>query len=75
MKYIVIDRDATNVTTTEFNTAKEAIKRANHCWSYLTDREKKMRTVFVLESINPDEEAEDHYDGWTIWQDGKEVER
>lgn len=77
MKYIVIDRGRNEAAFTEFTeefaTAKEAIKRATRDWNYLTDGEKKMRTVLVLESINPDEEAEDHFDGWTIWRDGEEI--
>lgn len=40
---------------------------------HLTAREQEKNTVYVLESINPDEEAEDHFDGNPIWQDGVEL--
>lgn len=45
-------------------TTKKALAWAEYSWGMLTDREKKERTAFyVLESVNPDEDAEDHFDG------------
>ena len=69
MKYVVMDerKDGTgDLFNDEFETAEEAIKAAKWKWSYLTNREKKERTIWVLESVNPDEEAENHFDGDVI---------
>ena len=70
MKYILID-DATtthcSVFTKEFDTAEEAIRAGENDWSYLTAKEQKTRDEFyVLESVNPDENADDHFDGTPI---------
>lgn len=76
MKYITIktDRDYTgDQYDKEFETRERAIDEAVMLWAHLTDREKKKTTVFVLESVNPDVDAEDHFDGDVFWQDGKEV--
>lgn len=76
MKYIVMDerRDGTgDIFTAEFETLAEAVREAESQLTHLTAQEQKQRTVYVLESANPDEEAEDHLDGWPRWQDGKEV--
>lgn len=77
MRYIVFNgnRDFTgDIDTTEFNNRTEAIEEAARIWDRrLTADEKKTQTVYVLESANPDEDAADHFDGNTIWQDGKEV--
>ena len=69
MKYIVMDerKDGTgDLFNDEFETAEEAITVAKWKWSYLTNREKKERTIWVLESVNPDEESEHHFDGDVI---------
>lgn len=75
MKYIVIDErrnDGTGDTfTEEHEVLKEAIEDAENQWNHLTASEKKKRTIYVLESVNPDEEAADHLDGTPLWQDGK----
>ncbi len=71
MKYIVEDerRDLTgDVFTQEFNNKDEAINAAQKQWDHLTGREQAQRRVYVLESINPDEEAQDHYDGNIIYE-------
>ena len=69
MKYIVMDerKDGTgDLFNDEYATAEEAIRAAKWKWSYLTNREKKERTIWVLESVNPDEESEHHFDGDVI---------
>ena len=64
MKYILIDQTKTDCFDEEFETAEEAVKRGEREWDYLTEREKEAREAFyILESANPDPEAEDHYDG------------
>lgn len=47
----------------EFATVEEALERAEYVWNHLTSREKNNRELYVLESVNPDEEAENHFDG------------
>ena len=76
MKYVVIDihRDGTgDMYNTEHDDREGAIREADDQWSHLTASERKARTVYVLESANPDEEAADHFDGTPVWQDGEEV--
>lgn len=60
MKYIIVD---TETYGKEFDTREEAINEAFREWDYLTASEKKQRSIWVLESVNPDEEAENHFDG------------
>lgn len=70
MKYIVFDemKNGTGDSfSTEHETKAEAIAAAQRQWDHLTFREQRQRNVYVLESINPDEEAEDHFDGNPIW--------
>ena len=65
MKYLVIDERLVDTFTTEFETKKEALAEAEWKWNRLTEIEKKnhVKAFYVLESVNPDEEAEDHFDG------------
>lgn len=64
MNYIIMDEKNGDLFNKEFSTKEEALRRAEIEWGYLTDKEKKDRTAFyVLESVNPDEEAENHFDG------------
>lgn len=67
MKYIVIDIKDGDMFDKEFDSKDEALKNADKDWNYLTENEKKSREAFyVLESVNPDEDAENHYDGNVI---------
>lgn len=67
MKYIVIDWTETDCFDEEFSTAQEAIERAEIIWGKMSDYDKKRRTAFyVLESVNPDPDAENHYDGEVV---------
>lgn len=69
MKYIVIDQTKNDLFNTECATREEAIKEADKQFSYLTDADKRNRTSFyVLESIDPDEESERHFDGDIVKQ-------
>ena len=66
MKYILFDkRDDGQVFTEEFENKEEAVRRADITWErYITDNEKRHIVEFyVLESVNPDEDSENHWDG------------
>lgn len=63
MRFVLVDNNG-DIFTKEFATQEEALKQADIDWNHLTDREKEKRIeFFVLESVNPDEEAMDHLDG------------
>lgn len=71
MKYIVIDerKDGTgDVFSKEFSEAAAAIEEAKNQYSYFNLNAKKERTIYVLKSANPDEDAPDHFDGSYIWK-------
>ena len=64
MKYIIMDYVNGDCFTDEFEDKEEALREAEEQWEHLTRFDQKHRTAFyVLESVNPDEEAPDHYDG------------
>jgi len=68
MKYIVIYEVRKDIFTTEFSNKKKAIEQAKDDWRRMTTNERKnCREFSVLESFNPDAEAEDHFNGNTIW--------
>lgn len=71
MKYVVCDvpKDGWGDNfTEEFGNRESAITKAKKDWRYLTRTEQKKRRIYVLESVNPDVEAEDHFDGDIIWE-------
>ena len=70
MRFILIDQILNgDMFNKEFETKEEAIKKASSEWESLSDSDKKRRESFyVIESINPDEEAEDHFDGDIVWE-------
>lgn len=75
MKYIVIDqrKDGTgDIFTTECSNAPEAIQEARKEWEHLTGDERKARVIYVLESVNPDENAPDHFDGNEVFTAGQD---
>ena len=66
----------------EFETAQEAIDCAAETFNHLTEREKEAAEgLYVLESVNPAEEADNHLDGDIIrdllmeWRLLKDLER
>lgn len=64
MKYLVIEEYNTDGTVEEFETKEEALTYAEEMWNSTFESDKKrMKAFYVLESVNPDEEAPDHYDG------------
>lgn len=67
MKYIIMDYADGDCFTDEFNSKQEALREAREQWEQLTEHDQQRRTEFyVLESVNPDEDAPDHYDGEII---------
>lgn len=64
MKYVLIDDTGTDIFTKEFNNYDDALLTGDKDFSLLTSLEKKHRKGFyILETVNPDEDAIDHYDG------------
>ena len=68
MTYIIMGWKDGDLFSKEFDNKEEAIKAAEADWNYLTAAEKKDRDFYVLESANPDEDAEDHFDGGIVWR-------
>lgn len=71
MKYIVVNepqKESGDWFTKESNDKEAAINEAKYQWNHLISTEKKKRSVYVIESVNPDEEAENHFDGNYIWK-------
>lgn len=68
MKYIYITGTEHDEEVTESNNKEELIEMAKRDWSHMNDEDKK-RTVnhYVIESINPDEDAENHFDGDIVY--------
>lgn len=64
MRYLVIDELKNEIFVEEFETEIEAIKKADAEFNSLTPGDKKRRVAFyVLESVDPDPESVDHFDG------------
>ena len=64
MKYLVIDYSEGVMDVREFDNENEAISYADHIWDCKWDDDKKScKRFYILESVNPDEDAEDHFDG------------
>ena len=65
MKYIVMDQIMNgDLFTEEFDTVDEAIEAGEAEWEHLSKVDKNRRiSFFVLESANPDVDAENHLDG------------
>nr|DAG62751.1 MAG TPA: hypothetical protein [Caudoviricetes sp.] len=64
MKYIIIDIKKGDIFTEEFDSKEEALKWSDVEWNKLSKYDQSQREAFyVLETINPDEEAENHFDG------------
>ena len=65
MRYIVFDeRKNGELFTEEFEDRDEAIKTAEYDWDRRTEYDKKRtEAYYVLESVNPDEDADNHFNG------------
>lgn len=63
-KYVIIREVGADGFTREFDNKDEAIREARREWESLSDGDKKRTSSFyVLESVDPDEESERHFDG------------
>ena len=68
MRYIVIDERKNDYFTEEFDSKDSAINSAKYDWNRRTEHDKKdTERFYVLESANPDEDADDHFDGNPIF--------
>jgi hypothetical protein len=65
MRYIIIDeRKNGQLFAEEVEHKDNAINSAKYDWNRRTEHDKKRTDRFyVLESVNPDEDADDHFDG------------
>lgn len=64
MKYLVIREQRNDAYVDEFETKEEAIAFADEEWRSMCEQDKNSTSNFyVLESINPDEDADNHFDG------------
>ena len=64
MKYIVVKETNTDWFTTEHASKEEALKEAEYFWDRMSKYDKKAtKSYYVLESDNPDEDADNHLDG------------
>ena len=64
MKYLVIDQRKYDEFVEEFDKKEEAIAFADDEWGRMAKADKDSTVAYyVLESVNEDEEAEDHFDG------------
>ena len=67
MKYVLIDQTDTDMYSREFDDMDEAIDAGDADFAMLTKHDLKRRSDFyLLESENPDEDAENHFDGDVI---------
>jgi len=63
-KYVIMQTKENDIFNEEFDSKEEALKRANNIWTKLSKADKKkLDSFYVLESVNPDEESVDHFDG------------
>ncbi len=65
-KYILMDETINNgdVFAREFDDVNKAISTGDKEWSCMTAHDKKHTSAFyVLESVNPDPDSENHFDG------------
>lgn len=63
MRYIYFIGNDNTEETTESNNKEELIQLCKNDWAHLSYYDRKRQHAYVLESVNPDEDAEDHYDG------------
>lgn len=64
MKYILVDAKTNgDEYDREFATAREAIDAGNDAWAHLTAAERGVRDLYVIESVHPDSDGPEHYDG------------
>lgn len=65
MKYVLIDVSRDDQFEKEFDNLEEALKQGELDFAKITSAD-HCTEFYLLESINPDEEAENHFDGNVI---------
>lgn len=64
MRFLVIDERNYDTFAEEFDTKEEAIAFADDEWKKMVKADKDSTVAYyILESVNEDEEADDHFDG------------
>lgn len=65
MRYVLMDvRKNDEIWSEEFDDLDAAIAKGQKDFDSLTEKEKKnVESFYILESVNPDETADNHYDG------------
>ena len=64
MRYLVIDQRKYDEFVEEFDTKEEAIAFADNEWKGMVKADQDSTVAFyILESVNPDPESVDHFDG------------
>lgn len=63
MRYIYFFGNDNTEETKESNNKEELIQLCKNDWAHLSYYDRKHNHAYVLESVNPDEESEDHDDG------------
>ena len=68
MKYIYISGTMQDQEVVESDNLDELIARADSDWAHMWESDrKKITSHYVLESVNPDEDAENHFDGTVMY--------
>ena len=76
MKYVMIEAPKSgsgDEFTFESDDLLIAVQEAEYWWEHLSYSDKRKKTIYVIESENPDEDAENHFDGNYLWRDGENV--
>ena len=69
MKYLVIDRRKCDEFVHEFDSKEEAIDYAKYKFNHMCKSDQEACSkYYVLESVNPDEDAENHYNSDVIYR-------
>jgi len=64
----IVENKAGDWFCEEFENKTEAIEYAEREWDRLSEYDKKYQKIWVIKSANPDENAEDHFDGDVVWE-------
>lgn len=67
MRYILVNDTRYDYDSEEFDSLAAAVIKAQDIWGHLTRAEKDTHDVYVLDSANPDEEADNHMDGDVVY--------
>ncbi len=71
MTYVVCNEGRNgwgDIILKEFDNKEDAVAQAKEEWKGLSEEDREKRHIYVLESVNPDPESEDHLDGAYVWK-------